>query len=130
MPSLMERGVRAHAKRLMASSGVAVRAFRGTAELGLRRAVPGRRGSAETGSAPAPVSPRSKEIDWLIEAGDYLLDGQPTTPRRDDRIEWTDLSGTVHEFAVLPWRGELCSEPADQLGALVRVHSKRKRERK
>jgi hypothetical protein len=127
--NLMERGVVMHAKRLLASSSVTVRAFRGNAELGLRRAVPGRRGSAETGAAPAPVSPRSKEIDWLVEPGDYLLDGQPTTPQRDDRIEWTDLSGTVHEFAVLPWRGEECFEPADQIGALIRVHSKRKRER-
>lgn len=65
---------------------------------------------------------RARLLDWIVRAGDLVIDGLPTRPQKGDRIETARIGGEVYEVAPLAAATEC--QPADAYGLQWRIHSK------
>lgn len=68
------------------------------------------------------------DMDWIIPAADLVLNGEPTEPRRGDRITFeVGAYGEEQLFEVMPFGGG--EEPpwrwSDPYQTIARVHTKR-----
>ena len=100
-----------------------VRITRGAKECDLGAAVPGGR---TFGKTPTELGPASfRDMDWIVCADHYRFDGEKSEPQRGDVFEWEDPQGQTRRYRALPRSGgDRVYEPADQLGLLLRVHTK------
>jgi hypothetical protein len=65
----------------------------------------------------------SDDADWLIPAGQLVLNGQPTLPQTNDRLTIV-RDGVTQVFQVLPNDGQPYRLDATQ--SLLRIHTKRR----
>lgn len=108
-----------------ASRGLAVMYIRGSGEelsQASITAVPARSRVSMTDESGLTVT--GQERDFIILAADLVLDGEQVLPERGDRIEQTVDGETTYTYEVMPIAGQKHYQPCDDLGRLLRIHTK------
>jgi hypothetical protein len=105
---------------IRSSRGLAVTYRRGSSEVSLT-AVAGRtRVSAENESG---LLVESRQRDWLVRAADLLFGSQSFRPEVGDLVRLEE-GPDVQDFEVQRLAGESCYEACDDLGHVLRIHSR------
>lgn len=102
-------------------SGLPVIIRRGSFETLVRRATVGETRTEDFIEGQAVVSVRYR--DFLIDALDYVVDGDPVAPQVDDKIVQS-LGGKEVIFQVVPLPGEREYRRSDRSGFVWRVHTR------
>lgn len=65
----------------------------------------------------------ARERDWIVWVDDLSLAGDRWIPQRDDEIDWTDATGMLRTFQVLPRPDDRCFRHTDQTMQQYRVYT-------
>jgi len=84
-------------------------------------AVPVETRHTEIGDEPASFTARDR--DWIVWVEDLVNAGERWTPKRGDEIDWTDATGTLRTFRVLPRTGDRCFRHTDQTMQQYRIYT-------
>lgn len=102
------------------SRGLDVIYRRDAAEVAIT-AVPGRSTSEVIDDSGVGV--HAVERDWLILAADLVIGAEAITPKPGDQIRLA-VGTQVQVFEVAPLGGDKCYRPSDDLGTVLRVHTR------
>jgi len=114
------RAIAAAAKAQQRLAGVCIVYRRGEDEVPLK-ATPGRTTYQTTDAEGREVQAQAR--DYLIIAGDLLIDGEPIEPREGDTIV-EELTDGEHTFELMPLPNEPCWRWSDEQHIRRRVHTK------
>lgn len=120
--SILERGARWLKDRLDVSAAVNVRYVADNESLDELAAVPGRRDIEQYLLEESPASAQS--FDWCVLADDLVIGGQRIDPRPPHQILYEMSDGRTAVYKVLPDPTERSSDTMDQLGIMIRIHTK------
>lgn len=108
-------------KGIVRSCGVSIQYRRNGANLGLPFVAVKGKSNTETVSATSVETLIAD--DWICRKEDLVSRGI-NNPERGDRITWQDSASVFHTYEVLHTPGDRQWAKVDQLGLLVRIHSK------
>jgi hypothetical protein len=120
--SILQRGMAWMHNQMRVHAGETVTYRRGGVSSVTLTAVAGQSFEQRVGPDQQAVEVRVQ--DWLVKAGDLVLDGMRVEPERMDTICRTLPDGSAELYQVQPLAGVRCYELSDSGRDTLRIHTK------